>query len=156
MSRSCSWSRHQECDVQIPSRRYRDRHCCIAHTDDHLVIRDLFSTNGIRINGTKLDEGILRDGDEVTIGNFCYRVEYRAKKSNEPIAGSVKARAEGSPRRHEDAAISLDNPVVIFDDQASAPVGLPIVLPVNKDHHKPHGFSDDFGNMPVSESPSQH
>ena len=33
--------RHQECDIQIPSRKISRRHCCIALISDHLVIRDL-------------------------------------------------------------------------------------------------------------------
>ncbi|MBX9679471.1 MAG: FHA domain-containing protein [Gemmataceae bacterium] len=146
--------RHQECDVQIPSRKISRRHCCIAQVDQHLVIRDLFSTNGIRINGTKLSEGILRDGDEVTIGNFDYRVECTEARPELNVEGSVKAKPEASTRGREDAAISLDNPVVIFDASDSAPIGLPIVLPVNKDPLKKPGFSDDVGFLPMSDSHS--
>lgn len=146
--------RHQECDVQIPSRKISRRHCCIAQVDRHLVIRDLFSTNGIRINGTKLSEGTLRDGDEVTIGNFDYRVQCAEARPELNVDGSVKAKPEASTRRREDAAISLDNPVVIFDASDSAPIGLPIVLPVNKDQSKKPGFSDDIGFLPMSDSRS--
>src|SRR5262249_41642362 len=49
---------------------------CIAQVKDYLVIRDLCSTNGIRINGHKVAEGELRHGDEVTIGNFQFRVSW--------------------------------------------------------------------------------
>jgi pSer/pThr/pTyr-binding forkhead associated (FHA) protein len=47
--------RHQECDIQIPSRKISRRHCCIAQVNDHLVVRDLCSTNGIRINGVRVN-----------------------------------------------------------------------------------------------------
>ena len=33
--------RHQECDIQIQSRKISRRHCCIAQVDDYLVVRDL-------------------------------------------------------------------------------------------------------------------
>jgi pSer/pThr/pTyr-binding forkhead associated (FHA) protein len=68
------FGRHQECDVQLNSKKISRRHCCLAQVDDHLVIRDLGSTNGILINGVKVTEGTLVPGDELVIGNFRYQV----------------------------------------------------------------------------------
>jgi predicted component of type VI protein secretion system len=73
--------RHQECDIQIPSRKVSRRHCCIAQVNDHLMVRDLCSTNGIRINGQKVNEGELHAGDELTIGNFRYQLAW----SGQPV-----------------------------------------------------------------------
>jgi predicted component of type VI protein secretion system len=66
--------RHPECDVQIDSRKISRRHCCIAQVSDYLVVRDLGSTNGVRINGNRILEGRLAPGDELTIGTYRYRV----------------------------------------------------------------------------------
>src|SRR3954468_10698609 len=66
--------RHPECDIQIDSRKISRRHCCIAQVSDYLVVRDLGSTNGVRINGVRVVEGRLAGGDELTIGNHRYRV----------------------------------------------------------------------------------
>jgi pSer/pThr/pTyr-binding forkhead associated (FHA) protein len=68
------FGRHAECDVQLNSKKVSRRHCVLAQVNDYLVIRDLGSTNGIRINGKKLAEGKLHPGDEVSIGNFRYQV----------------------------------------------------------------------------------
>jgi predicted component of type VI protein secretion system len=68
--------RHPECDIQIDSRKISRRHCVIAQVNDYLVVRDLASTNGVRINGVRVVEGRLRAGDEVTIGNHRYRVAW--------------------------------------------------------------------------------
>jgi predicted component of type VI protein secretion system len=68
--------RHQECDIQIPSRKVSRRHCCIAQVSDHLVVRDLASTNGIRINGVRVLEGTLKAGDELTIGSYKYQLTW--------------------------------------------------------------------------------
>src|SRR5437868_6552181 len=68
--------RHPECDVQIDSRKISRRHCCIAQVSDYLVVRDLGSTNGVRINGVRVLEGKLAAGDELTIGNNRYRVTW--------------------------------------------------------------------------------
>jgi predicted component of type VI protein secretion system len=66
--------RHGECDIQLNSRKVSRRHCCIAQVNDYLVVRDLGSTNGIRINGHRVLEGKLHSGDELTVGNFRYQV----------------------------------------------------------------------------------
>src|SRR4051795_12751308 len=68
------FGRHEECDVQLNSKKVSRKHCCIAQVSDYLVVRDLGSTNGIRINGARVAEGMLRSGDELTIGNFRYQV----------------------------------------------------------------------------------
>jgi len=68
------FGRHQECDVQLNSRKISRRHCCLAQVNDYLVIRDLGSTNGVKINGERVAEGKLIIGDELTIGNFRYQV----------------------------------------------------------------------------------
>src|SRR5437867_7661043 len=78
--------RHQECDVQIPSRKISRRHCCIAQVHDYVVIKDLFSTNGVRINGTRVKEGCLRAGDELTIGNYRYKVQVELLQGEAPLA----------------------------------------------------------------------
>src|SRR5271168_210493 len=71
--------RHQECDVQIPSRKVSRKHCCIAQVNDYLVVRDLFSTNGVQINGVRVEEGSLRLGDELAIGHFRFHVTVASK-----------------------------------------------------------------------------
>src|SRR6516225_2375578 len=65
--------RDAECDIQFESRKISRRHCCIAQVGDRLVIRDLDSTNGIRINGVRTIEGYLKTGDQLAIGNHRYR-----------------------------------------------------------------------------------
>ena len=68
------FGRHAECDVQLNSKKVSRRHCCLAQVGDYLVIRDLGSTNGVKINGVRVDEGKIHPGDELTIGNFRYQI----------------------------------------------------------------------------------
>jgi len=68
--------RHPESDIQINSRKISRLHCCIAQVSDYLVVRDLGSTNGIRINGVRVVEGRLQEGDELTIGHNRYTVQW--------------------------------------------------------------------------------
>src|SRR3954464_15587093 len=80
--------RHGECDVQLNSRKVSRRHCCVAQVHDYLVVRDLGSTNGVRINGHRVIEGTLRAGDELTVGNFRYQVYLEAPSSSEQASST--------------------------------------------------------------------
>lgn len=69
--------RHPQCDARLESIRVSRRHCCMMkeqHTDD-VIVRDLGSTNGIRINGQRIEKGTLRPGDELSIAHLRYRME---------------------------------------------------------------------------------
>jgi hypothetical protein len=47
--------------------------------NDQVVVRDLGSTNGIRINGMRVETGTLRPGDELSIAHIRYRLEGEEK-----------------------------------------------------------------------------
>jgi pSer/pThr/pTyr-binding forkhead associated (FHA) protein len=69
--------RHPRCDARIDSIRVSQRHCCLTEDDGAVLVRDLGSTNGIRINGRRVESGRLRPGDELSISVFRYRVGER-------------------------------------------------------------------------------
>src|SRR5437660_5672773 len=85
--------RHPECDIQIDSRKISRRHCCVAQVGDYLVIRDLGSTNGIRINGVRVLEGRLKASDELTIGGNRYKVCW-----DDASAEALKSELASRPR----------------------------------------------------------
>ncbi len=66
--------RHAECDVQLESSKISRRHCFLALVNQRLFIRDLESTNGLRINGEKHEEAELKEGDELWIGNIRFKI----------------------------------------------------------------------------------
>ena len=66
--------RHHRCDVRIASTRVSRRHCRLAPDLDGVRVRDLGSTNGTRINGRRVDRGVLRPGDELSIADCRYRL----------------------------------------------------------------------------------
>src|ERR1700704_6037355 len=70
--------RHPECDVRIDLPKVSRRHCCVALAYDRVVIRDLGSRNGLRVNGWLVEEAQLQGGDEIAIGPILYRVEVEA------------------------------------------------------------------------------
>jgi pSer/pThr/pTyr-binding forkhead associated (FHA) protein len=70
--------RHLDCDVRIESPKISRRHCCLAMAYDRILIRDLGSRNGVRVNGREIDESRLQNGDEVAIGPILFRLEAEA------------------------------------------------------------------------------
>jgi predicted component of type VI protein secretion system len=109
--------RHPECDIQIDSRKISRRHCCIAQVNDFLVVRDLGSTNGVRINGVRVLEGRLNDGDELTIGTTRYQVTWEDEAGN--VAGRKAAPVVRPkppvPPAEDDLLESSDEPVPLPD-----------------------------------------
>jgi pSer/pThr/pTyr-binding forkhead associated (FHA) protein len=106
--------RHPECDIQIDSRKISRRHCCIAQVSDYLVVRDLGSTNGVRINGVRVTEGRLNAGDELTIGNHRYQVTWDADLVAPPRR-PVAAAPTSEMRDAEDFLESSDEPVPLAE-----------------------------------------
>jgi predicted component of type VI protein secretion system len=120
--------RHQECDLQLGSRKVSRRHCCLAQVNDYLVVRDLGSTNGIRINGLRVVEGSLRPGDELTIGNQRFQLQWqsKAKKATPPTAQVPR---QAPAYAVDDANLeSSDNPVPLPEPEVLVP--LPAAIPV--------------------------
>ncbi len=66
------FGRHEECDIQLHSKKVSRLHCILVQVNEQLFVRDLGSTNGVRINGERVTEGKLSPGDEVHIGTFKY------------------------------------------------------------------------------------
>ena len=68
--------RHPQCDARLDSIRISRRHCCMmTHDNGEVEVRDLGSTNGIRVNGQRVEMGRLRPGDELAIAHIRYRLE---------------------------------------------------------------------------------
>lgn len=130
--------RHPECDIQLDSRKISRRHCCIAQVNDYLVVRDLDSTNGIRINGVRVAEGQLHAGDELTIGNSRYQVTWDENPVSPPVAAQA-AKPKPVPRTAfevNDAMLEdCDEPVPLLDTARR---------PANADQPPPkHTAADD-------------
>jgi pSer/pThr/pTyr-binding forkhead associated (FHA) protein len=97
--------RHPECDVRLDSPQVSRRHCCVALAYDRLMIRDLGSSNGVRVNGRVVDEARLNHGDEVAIAHFLYRLVEVA-----PIPQST------APPRPPQIPVDLAGPIIDLSD----------------------------------------
>ena len=78
--------RHIDCDARIDHSKISRRHCCVAIAYDRIILRDLGSRNGLRVNGRMIDEVRLQVGDEVAIGPILFRFEGEAGLPGGPPA----------------------------------------------------------------------
>ena len=67
--------RGETCDVVISgSKKISRKHCCLVHSDQSFLVRDLGSTNGVWVNGKRVDrESEMKEGDRVAIGDVQFR-----------------------------------------------------------------------------------
>jgi pSer/pThr/pTyr-binding forkhead associated (FHA) protein len=67
--------RHPDCDIRLDLPSISRRHCCVAVAYDRMIIRDLGSRCGLLVNGVKVTELQIRNGDEIAIGPLIFRLE---------------------------------------------------------------------------------
>ena len=103
--------RHPECDIiLLNSRKVSRKHCCIAAVNDHLLVRDLGSTNGISVNGERVrKEAHVAIGDTVTFGD----VEYQLSTGDAPAGAKIASHRDNQPDDSPFDPSSLGSPAPI-------------------------------------------
>src|SRR5215471_18775739 len=66
--------RKEDCDVRLEHKSVSKLHCVVVKTDGLLLLRDLGSTNGTRVNGTRVRRAALLPNDQVAIAHFRFRI----------------------------------------------------------------------------------
>src|SRR5262245_27585761 len=68
--------RKEECDLRLDHKSVSKLHCVLVKTDGLLLLRDLGSTNGTRVNGQRVRRAALLPNDQVMIAGFKFRVHF--------------------------------------------------------------------------------
>ncbi len=63
-------------DIPFENKSVSKQHCILVRTDGLVLIRDLGSTNGTRVNGQRVRRGALLPNDQVAFANFKYILKY--------------------------------------------------------------------------------
>src|SRR4029077_8017195 len=66
--------RKEDCDLRLDHKSVSKMHCIIVKTDGLLLLSDLGSTNGTRVNGQRIRRAALLPNDQVMIASFKFRV----------------------------------------------------------------------------------
>lgn len=113
--------RHLECDVRLDCAQISRRHCCVALAYDRMTIRDLGSRNGIRVNGVRVEEALLKSGDEIAISHLIYRFEDPLPEPRPSSPSDVK-RAPSPQDRPDLPFVKLDDDDLIPVDEDLFPL----------------------------------
>jgi pSer/pThr/pTyr-binding forkhead associated (FHA) protein len=147
--------RDMECDIRIDSRKISRRHCCIAQVGDRLVVRDLGSTNGVRVNGIRVVEGYLKAGDELTIGSFRYQVRWDGPLAVRTLSKNISKQERGVERQEVTARAPVEDALL---EECDEPVPLPdpYAAPVEKrasEQRKPTNLDVGDGKAGLDDEP---
>lgn len=68
--------RNDTCDVRIEHKSISKLHCVLVVAGTQVLVRDLGSTNGTRINGQRVRRAALTKHDILGIAGFKYRLKF--------------------------------------------------------------------------------
>ena len=66
--------RGETCDLQLTHKSVSKLHCVLVRSEGSLLLRDLGSTNGTRVNGERIRRAFLLPNDRLHIASLRYRV----------------------------------------------------------------------------------
>ena len=92
--------RGDDCDVRLDHKSVSKRHCVLVKTDGLVLVRDLGSTNGSRVNGQRVRRAALLPNDQFAVANYKFIVVFG--EWNLPTAEEIYAafgKAETKPKR---------------------------------------------------------
>src|SRR6187551_3963549 len=82
--------RKDDCDVRLDHKSVSKLHCVVVKTDGLLLLRDLGSTNGTRVNGQRVRRAALLPNDTLAVANLKFVVKFGVELEKEE-AGAEKA-----------------------------------------------------------------
>jgi pSer/pThr/pTyr-binding forkhead associated (FHA) protein len=91
--------RDGQCDVRLLGDFVSKMHCVLAHADGCLLVRDLGSKNGTRVNGVRVRRAHLRGQDVLCVGGTVFLVATDCERPPDPPG-------PGKGRRPDPASLS--------------------------------------------------
>lgn len=100
-------------NIRIEDSTISSHHATIQLVGGEVILRDLNSTNGTRVNGQKISEARLSPGDTVRFGRVELRFEGEAKKTTSPMpkpTSGINAEEIGSTRTGRASSFTTTSP----------------------------------------------
>jgi adenylate cyclase len=69
--------RRESCDIPLRFPNVSGLHCQLTFRDGYWHIRDLGSTNGIKVNDVRVYEKYLHPGETITIAKRRFKIDYQ-------------------------------------------------------------------------------
>jgi predicted component of type VI protein secretion system len=134
--------RKEGCDLRLNHKSVSKMHCVIVKTDGLLLLRDLGSTNGTRVNGQRVRRAALLPNDQLGIAGHKFRVHLGPDDAPAPPAASeltqhLEAGEADRLLRREGARAAAE----ALQDSDELPAGLPVRPPQR--NQLPDVYPDD-------------
>jgi pSer/pThr/pTyr-binding forkhead associated (FHA) protein len=100
--------RRSNCDLHIPITSVSRRHCQLNQDQGVLKIRDLGSRNGTYVNGKRVEETVIKAGDQMKVGplTFVFQIDGQPKDITMPVSAAKKRREDKGPMDDQETADS--------------------------------------------------
>jgi pSer/pThr/pTyr-binding forkhead associated (FHA) protein len=66
--------RKEDCDLRLDHKSVSKQHCILVKSDGVLLVRDLGSTNGTRVNGQRIRRAALLQNEQLSIASLKFRI----------------------------------------------------------------------------------
>ena len=99
--------RRSQCDICLRFKTVSSHHCELELRDGYWHIRDLGSSNGVKVNGMRVESESLMPGDEVMIARQAFNIDYNldataaSSESENPFSMSLMQKAGLEVSREE-------------------------------------------------------
>ena len=91
--------RGEDCELRLDHKSVSKRHCVLVKTDGLVLLRDLGSTNGTRVNGQRVRRGTLLPNDVLSVANFRFILQF-----GDGPPGASATESLGAPNRSDDGS----------------------------------------------------
>ena len=81
--------RRESCDICLKFQNVSSVHAELSFSSGVWFVRDMGSTNGIKVNGERVLNRPLRPGDEIAIAKRKYKIQYNLTPSGEAALEAV-------------------------------------------------------------------
>lgn len=91
---SLTFGRSPEADICIPNTKVSRVHAEIKPWDGDFVVKDLNSSNGTFVNGTRVEATVLKPGDVIRMGGVDFHYGKESRKGTRTIIREVSDEIE--------------------------------------------------------------
>jgi two-component system, NtrC family, response regulator GlrR len=148
---------HSDNDLVVGDRTVSRFHCEIVVDESGVLVRDLLSKNGTRIDGIPVKEAYLRPGASLELGNVVFRVRMR-DRATDPVAegparfGNLEAASPGMRALFAQlaAVASSDATVLLEGETGTGKTALAQALHIEGPRAERPFFVVDCGAIPAN------
>jgi adenylate cyclase len=73
--------RHKSCDIVLNFHNVSSKHCRLILSDGYWYVLDMQSTNGVKVNGNKVTDHIIKPNSSLAISTHFFVVQYNPQQN---------------------------------------------------------------------------